>query len=278
MVYKRFRVSALALAIAVAVILPLFAQVAPLEGPQGSYANNEFQLLARQYILRAEEAIVNGDFEASIEYSALAQENANLSDAYVQGIMERALAEKKIFRAETRLTWAQRNPIIITPPLEDDLVPAGTLREILDVSPYGDKAAIFVLAKEELALAHAAFNSEDFTTALEQATKALDALMWLSAAPEGLTPPDTRPWRIGDPGLPRYYVVQLWTDTGDCFSNIALKPFIYGTMWEWPRIYNANKEKVQVPGNPDLISPGIVLEIPARPGEKRSGTYNSARK
>jgi nucleoid-associated protein YgaU len=256
-----------------AVTVPLYAQdEQTAKAP--SYTNNEFQLLCRRYILWAEEALNNGDFDASIEYSALARENADLSDAYVQKMIERDLAEKKILRAETRLTWAQRTPVIIQgpAPVYDDITEENDL-------PFESSAAIFAVAKEALSLAHTTFNDEDFEIASEHAQVALNALAWLAAAPEKVTvDDDTKPWRIGDPGLPRYYVVRLWANTGDCFWNIAEKPFVYGNAWDWRRIYNANREKVKIPGNPNIISPGIVLEIPSRPGEKRSGTYDSARR
>jgi nucleoid-associated protein YgaU len=271
---------ALFFALALVAIVPLSAQDARPESPQSrSYVNNEFQLLSRRYIQWAEEALNNGDFDASIEYSALARENADLSDAYVQKMIERDLAEKKIFRAETRLTWAEETPVVIQRP-EPVIAPAegdSTVEESAAVS-FESSAAVFVAAKDALALAHNAFDSEDFKIAADHAQVALDALAWLSAAPPSLPTDDTRPWRIGDPGLPRYYVVQRWSVTGDCFWNISAKPFVYGTPWQWRRIYNANSKRLINPANPDRIAPGTVLEIPVRPGETRSGTYNSARK
>jgi nucleoid-associated protein YgaU len=253
--------------------VPLFAQADPSESPQRrSYANNEFQLLCRRYIQWAEEAFNNGDFDASIEYSALAQENADLSDAYVQKMVERDLAEKKIFRAETRLTWAEKTPVTVQrpAPVGDE---TGAESEAI---AFESSAAVFAAAKEALARAHDAFDSDAFGIAADHAEVALNALAWLAAAPA--TPAvdsDTKPWRIGDPGLPRYYVVRPWVNTGDCFWNIAAKPFVYGNPWQWRRLYNANTGKLKNPRNPNHIVPGTILEIPARPGETRQGIYDS---
>ncbi len=48
----------------------------------------------------------------------------------------------------------------------------------------------------------------------------------------------------------------------DCFWNIAGYPEIYGDPTQWPKIYEANKDKLRQPNNPDLIHPGMVFVIP----------------
>lgn len=45
--------------------------------------------------------------------------------------------------------------------------------------------------------------------------------------------------------------------SGDSLSKIAKRE--YGDANKWPRIYEANKDKIK---NPDLIHPGQVLNIP----------------
>ena len=284
----RFRIQLLvfALVLLAAVTAPLFAQEDSVESPLARYyANNEFQLLCRRYIRWAEEAFNNSDFEACIEYSALARENADLSDAYVRKMMERDLAEKKILRAATRLTWAEKSTVSIQRP-EAVTAADGESDPIIDENNESDAseeavafespASVFAAAKEALAMARTAFGNEAFDSASMHAQAALDALAWITVAPPSL--PTDQPWRIGDPGLPRYYVVRLWTETGDCFWNIAAKPFVYGDPWQWRILYNGNPEKLQIADNPNRLAPGTVLEIPARPGETRAGTYDSARK
>jgi len=45
---------------------------------------------------------------------------------------------------------------------------------------------------------------------------------------------------------------------GDCLWNIAKKDYIYNDPFEWPRIYEANKDKIK---DPDLIYPKQVFTI-----------------
>jgi nucleoid-associated protein YgaU len=45
---------------------------------------------------------------------------------------------------------------------------------------------------------------------------------------------------------------------GDCLWNIAKKDYIYNDPFEWPRIYEANKDKIK---DPDLIYPRQVFTI-----------------
>lgn len=74
--------------------------------------------------------------------------------------------------------------------------------------------------------------------------------------------------------LPAFYTVRLIPDARDCFWRIAGYSFIYGDPWKWRVIYEANKNKIPQPDNPDLIVPGIVLTIPSITGEARSGTWS----
>jgi nucleoid-associated protein YgaU len=41
-----------------------------------------------------------------------------------------------------------------------------------------------------------------------------------------------------------------------------MKDEIYGTYLRWRELYKANKDKLLYPERPELIHPGIVLEIP----------------
>jgi nucleoid-associated protein YgaU len=68
---------------------------------------------------------------------------------------------------------------------------------------------------------------------------------------------------------PRYYVVRA----GDTFNSIAANPLIYNNRNEWYTLYQANREKMDNPDNPDLLAPGTVIEIPSIAGEAREGTY-----
>jgi nucleoid-associated protein YgaU len=73
-----------------------------------------------------------------------------------------------------------------------------------------------------------------------------------------------------DAGLkPRYYVVRA----GDTFNSIAADPLVYSNRNEWYTLYQANRDKLGNPDNPNLLTPGTVIEIPSIVGEIREGTY-----
>ena len=71
--------------------------------------------------------------------------------------------------------------------------------------------------------------------------------------------------------LPAQYLVRTWAEWRDCLWNIAGKPEIYNDPTLWRHIYEANRSKMPDPGNPDLIHPGMILDIPSIRGEFRQG-------
>lgn len=76
------------------------------------------------------------------------------------------------------------------------------------------------------------------------------------------------------PDLPRYYIVRLIPEKRDCFWRIAGYDFVYGDPEKWRVLYEANKDILQDPDNPDLIQPGQRFRIPAVEGEQRAGVWN----
>lgn len=77
--------------------------------------------------------------------------------------------------------------------------------------------------------------------------------------------------------LPAQYVVRSWSVSEDTFKSIAARPWVYGDESEWQRLYNANRNKLPDPSNPDMLVPGIVLDIPSMEGETRSGLWEEGR-
>ena len=73
------------------------------------------------------------------------------------------------------------------------------------------------------------------------------------------------------PPLPAQFLVRSWNRTRDCLWNIAAMEEIYGDPWQWPFLYVANRDKLPQPGNPNLILPGMILDIPSIRGEFRRG-------
>jgi nucleoid-associated protein YgaU len=76
----------------------------------------------------------------------------------------------------------------------------------------------------------------------------------------------------GEVVLPKYYTVQL-KQMADTLSRIAALPEVYNDAGRWRVLYDANRNKFPVPNNPNLILPGMVLEIPSINGEYREGMY-----
>jgi LysM repeat protein len=76
-------------------------------------------------------------------------------------------------------------------------------------------------------------------------------------APPPVAPPvivESTPTKIEEaPAKPKTYTVKK----GDCLWRIAGR--VYGNPFKWPRIYQANKDKIK---NPGKIQPGQVLKIP----------------
>ncbi|MCZ9846886.1 hypothetical protein OFR22_07840 [Brachyspira hyodysenteriae] len=74
--------------------------------------------------------------------------------------------------------------------------------------------------------------------------------------------------------LPMYYTVVQRTPLTDALWRIAGYSFIYNDPIQWYRLYQANRDILRDPNNPDLILPGQVLTIPSMNGEERVGTYD----
>ena len=74
--------------------------------------------------------------------------------------------------------------------------------------------------------------------------------------------------------LPQYYIVVRRVPLTDALWRIAGYSYIYNNPIQWYRIYEANRNILRDPDNPDLILPGQRLTIPSLNGEQRSGQYD----
>jgi nucleoid-associated protein YgaU len=75
------------------------------------------------------------------------------------------------------------------------------------------------------------------------------------------------------PLLPARYVVRTWKGEKDCLWNIAASSWAYNDPFKWRILYEANKEKLPDPKNPNWLEPGITLDIPPLKGETRRGVW-----
>ena len=71
--------------------------------------------------------------------------------------------------------------------------------------------------------------------------------------------------------LPAQYLVKAWGEVKDCLWNIAARPEVYNDAAQWRRLYTANRSKFPQPDNPNLIEPGMILDIPSINDEFRFG-------
>ncbi|HAE21240.1 MAG TPA: hypothetical protein DCG47_02810 [Spirochaetaceae bacterium] len=125
----------------------------------------------------------------------------------------------------------------------------------------GQLGSVWVEAKAAFALAVAEYDSKRYAESTEASKKTLDLMKDFTAA-------------TAAPTLPASYVVRLIPARRDSFWRIAEYPFVYGDPWKWKVLYEANRHKLPQPNNPDLILPGMVIDIPSIKGETRSGNWN----
>ncbi len=199
-----------------------------------SYKNNEFAQLARQYNERSQTAFDNGEYDLAVEYSLLAEENAELSELYISEMLAK-------YEANTRIIYA-RNRVVYARGISADV--------------YYPMA--FETGEVALENALLAYEMENWATATLYAEESLAAL-------DGIK--EVKP-------LPEYYVVTPWSQSKDCYWNISGKPYVYNNPLLWENLYQSNKDSMSDPNNPDLIHPGMKMYIPSLTGEIREGVYS----
>lgn len=231
-----------------------------------SWADVKSLKTAKDYDRLAQEAFDNGDYDLALEYSQYAEvertvieqeineklaeaeidaekreEARKLAEANARARKEaeekkRADAENNIALAENQLLWAKNAKGDVYYPMT------------------------YTAGEQAVQNAKIAFHDEDYDSATYFAKEAINVLSEIS---------DTTP-------LPKYYIVRPWDETKDCYWNISGRSYVYNNPTLWENLYNANKANMEDPSNPDLIHPGMKIEIPSIAGEVRSGTYDSS--
>ena len=199
-----------------------------------SYKNNTYHKLAGEYTRKAEIALDAGQYDDAVEYSKKAEENAALSKAYIEMMMARKEAEDNITIAKQKIAWAEEADAQTNFPMA------------------------YTTAKENLTNAENSFSNEDYPSANAYAKAVIDALDGVNE----VTP------------LPEFYIVRPWAESNDCFWNISARPYVYNNPLLWENLYQANKSEMRNPENPNVIHPGMKMQIPSITGERRSGTYD----
>lgn len=200
-----------------------------------SYKNNTYQKLAEEYAKKADAALNAGEYDLSEEYAQKAAENAKLSKAFIDSMNARYNAQTEIAAAEEKMKWAK------------------------SINAESTFPTAYSAGQEALDNAKAAFEKEDY----EQAVKYAKAVNEALAGVYEVTP------------LPKFYVVRPWAENKDCYWNISARKYVYNNPLLWENLYQANKDKMPRPNDPNLILPGMKMEIPSIAGELRDGTYDS---
>lgn len=203
-----------------------------------SYTNNTYQKQAREYSRLAQEAFDSGEYDLAVEYAEMASEYTVLSEAYIRTMVARADAQKQLNQLKTQLAYAK------------------SIGGDVNYPNY------YNAASEGYNKALTAFDAAQYEDVLALTAEALETLKGIGEVTV----------------LPKYYVVRTWKGDRDCFWNIAGRTYVFNNVWQWKKLYEANKDKLADPENPNIVEPGTILEIPSLNGEVRQGTYDPAKK
>jgi len=218
---------------------------------------NEFLSESRRLEKLAAQAYLTGDYDLSARYAEDALDRASASDVFVREQVKIYIANNKVLNALQRLAWA-------------------------DSSQAGKYfPARFYDAKAYYNLALVAKDANKWDDTIDNADKAIEMLAALVAPPEPVSAVEDTPVaennRESESPLPARYIVRPWDKFGDCFWNIAGRSWAYGDPRRWPILYQANRKRLPNPNNPDLIEPGMVMDIPSIKGEERLGLWDSGK-
>ena len=229
---------------------PVFSQDVP-----ASLRNNRYYMESLRLTDLAQESYEFGDYDGSARYAEEALRYAQLSDEYVALQLKIKETDDAIAAAKSRIDWAAQTGAARANPDE-----YGAAEQA-----YGEAVAY----REE----------EAWDNAIAAAGRVVDALAYLGGSPPAAakTPAPAAAPAGETPALPAQYTVRPWAVSRDCFWNIAGRPWAYGDPYKWRLLYNANKAKLPDPNNPDLIEPGMVLDIPGAQGETRKGAWDAGK-
>ncbi|MDR2159401.1 MAG: hypothetical protein LBP23_04965 [Treponema sp.] len=210
--------------------------------------NNRYFVESVRLTNLAQESYEAGDYDASTAYAEEAVRNAQLSDEYVALQLKIKEANDAIAAAKARLDYAS------------SIGAAGRYP-----GEYGE-------AQNSYNASLSARSVQDWDGAIAAAGRVINALAYIQPP----DPPREQPSVESTP-LPAQYTVRTWAVSKDCLWNIAGRSWAYGDPSKWRLIYNANRSRMPQPDNPDLIHPGMILDIPSVKGELRQGMWDAGR-
>jgi len=188
-----------------------------------------------------------GEYDASTRYSEEAIRYAELSDEFVR-------LRLKVWETDKALTAAGRRMDYAT-----------------SVNAATRYPTQYTQARTAYNDARSFRAAQSWDEAIESAHRVLEILAFLG---------DEEYVDSGEGGvysLPAQYTVRTWSSVRDCLWNIAGRPWAYNDPFKWKLLYEANKSKLPQANNPDLIHPGMVIDIPSIKGEVRQGMWDAGR-
>jgi nucleoid-associated protein YgaU len=132
--------------------------------------------------------------------------------------------------------------------------PVKTRKVIVVEVSSGEKPAQEAVATKETKTSEATDQSKVVTESKETVVVHQDNFTFPKMTSETLTQPQTPAAAVTGAALPMQYTIQK----DDTLQKIAKK--VYNTYSKWPKIYDANKDKIK---DPNFLKPGVVLTIPA---------------
>ena len=236
------------------IILFLITVLAALAAGSLAYGQNlrenEYYKKAVELQRKAEDANALGDYDKAYEYSEEAKKYTQMAaDLFAELVLK--------FRANSVLQQA-----------------GNRLNSLKTLGVNDDDVAALDQAADDYGVAKNSFNDREYEQSIEYSNRVLAALMDMKAKTyDTAAEPEPAAELAGLKPLPKYYRVRLIPDRRDCFWRIAEYDFIYGDPFKWHLLYDTNKGKLTDPGNPDLIHPGQLFEIPEIEGETREGEW-----
>lgn len=218
------------------ILIPLLLLALPLFS-QNLQDNPDYRESVK-YKELSQEALEEGEYLQAKEYAELSAEYARKSDEYVAMMLAKYRANSLLRRAEELRGQVQRSG-----------------RSSEDPAAFAEAAALIETAR-------GLYTGEEFSRSSDVSRSAISLLEETFGGA-----------RVTGGGLPAAYVVRRLPGAEDCLWRIASYDFVYDDPAAWRPIYEANREKFPEPSNPDLILPDMVLTIPAREGENRSGVW-----
>jgi nucleoid-associated protein YgaU len=228
-----------ALALILGIGTPLAAQ---------SLIDNQYYHKAQDLLAQSQQAFNKGDYDLSTDLANQAKEQLQKSNDYIAELTQYYRANSSLSVAKDRVAYAKS----------------------IDADVHYKDA--YGKAVTDVADSKTALDAKDYQKSMDLSKEAIALLK--DVAPVVAKKPPEQPAQPATVELPEYYVVRLRLPLRDCFWRIAAYPFVYNDPWKWRLLYDANKDVLENPKNPNLIEVGMKFVIPALGDEKRSGDYD----